>query len=135
MAQGKIICDTDVLIDYFDSSKVRYSATLNIINEKIRTENVVLSAITKMELIAGVGNKHELKLLSSNISGFQLLLINPKISSIAISLFEIYKLSHNLALPDAIIAATAIVTKVPLFTYNLKDFRFIDNLQLYQFNR
>lgn len=135
MAQGKIICDTDVLIDYFDSSKVRYSATLNIINEKIRTENVVLSAITKMELIAGVGNKHELQLLSSNISGFQLLLINPKISSIAISLFEIYKLSHNLALPDAIIAATAIVTKIPLFTYNLKDFRFIDNLQLYQFNR
>ncbi len=133
MAQGKIICDTDVLIDYFDSSKVRYSATRNIVNEKIRTENVVLSAITKMELIAGVGNKHDLQLLSSNISGFQLLLINPKISSIAISLFEIYKLSHNLALPDAIIAATAIVTKVPLFTYNLKDFRFIDNLQLYQF--
>ncbi len=135
MAQGKIICDTDVLIDYFDSLKVRYSATLNIINEKIRTGNVVLSAITKMELIAGVGNNHELQLLSSNISGFQLLLINPKISSTAIGLFEIYKLSHNLALPDAIIAATAIVTKVPLFTYNLQDFRFIDNLQLYQFNR
>ncbi|RYE20554.1 MAG: type II toxin-antitoxin system VapC family toxin [Sphingobacteriaceae bacterium] len=132
MAQSKIICDTDVMIDYLDSSKVRYPATKIIVNEKIGIRNVILSAVTKMELIAGVRNNRELNSLSLNIKGLQLLLINPEISRVAIDLFEIYKLSHNLALADSIIAATAIVTEIPLFTYNLKDFKFIRELELYQ---
>lgn len=35
-------------------------------------------------------------------------------------------------LPDALIAATALVHNLELYTLNAKDFRFISNLQLYQ---
>ena len=35
-------------------------------------------------------------------------------------------------IPDAIIAATAILIKMDLFTYNIKDFSFIKELKLYK---
>ena len=46
-------------------------------------------------------------------------------------LIQDFKLSHGLAIADSLIAATAIETKLKLFTYNLKDFRFINDLILY----
>ena len=44
---------------------------------------------------------------------------------------ERYCLSHKLAIPDALIAATALVNDMSLYTLNLKDFRFIERLNLY----
>jgi predicted nucleic acid-binding protein len=41
-------------------------------------------------------------------------------------------LSHNLAIPDAIVAATAMYAGMELFTYNQKDFRYIKGLRLYE---
>jgi len=43
-----------------------------------------------------------------------------------------YTKSHGLAVPDALIAATAIVNNVKLYTLNVKDFKFIDELILYK---
>lgn len=45
---------------------------------------------------------------------------------------EAYSLSHKLSLPDALIAATALVHNLELYTLNTKDFRSIFGLQLYQ---
>ena len=131
MESNKIICDTDVLIDYFDTAKSRHRATQQIIENEIGLDNIVIPAITKMELIAGVINKAELRLLNKNIYRLNLFLINPEISSIGINLIEAYKLSHGLNIADALIAATAIYTDLRLFTYNTKDYKFIDGLKLY----
>ncbi len=49
-----------------------------------------------------------------------------------IELMETYALSHKLSIPDAIIAATALVHHKELYTRNIKDFRFITDIQLYQ---
>jgi predicted nucleic acid-binding protein len=84
-----------------------------------------------MELIAGAANKAELKLLNKNIHRFNILLINPQITSIALNLVEAYRLSHKIDIPDAIIAASALYSNLTLFTYNLRDYRFIDNLRLF----
>jgi hypothetical protein len=43
-----------------------------------------------------------------------------------------YSLSHKLTIPDAMIAATALTHNISLYTLNLKDFRFIQGLQIYQ---
>ena len=43
-----------------------------------------------------------------------------------------YRLSHNLAFPDAIIGATAVFYQIPLFTYNRKDFKFLPEIQLFE---
>jgi len=44
-------------------------------------------------------------------------------------IFE-YAKSHNLTIPDSLIASTAISENLKLFTLNLKDFRYIDSLNL-----
>ena len=47
------------------------------------------------------------------------------------TLLESYALSHRLSVPDALIAATALRHNLKLYTFNLKDFRYIEGLTLY----
>ncbi|HEX8019925.1 PIN domain-containing protein [Mucilaginibacter sp.] len=130
MAAEKIICDTDVMIEYLDSRRARHQDTKSIVEDVIGLDNVVLSAITKIELMAGATNKIELKQVNKNIYWFDILLFNPEITSIAIRLTETYKLSHSLAMPDAFIASSSLYTGYRLFTYNLKDYKFIEGIKL-----
>jgi hypothetical protein len=57
--------------------------------------------------------------------------VDAVISECFVELMETYSLSHGLAIPDALIAATALVHDVELFTQNTRDFRFIAGLRLY----
>ncbi|MDQ0637714.1 putative nucleic acid-binding protein [Pedobacter sp. W3I1] len=131
MAKEKIICDTDVLIDYFDKNKSRNASTITLLETDIGLDNVIISSITKMELLSGATNKLDLNIINKKLSRFSIVLINERINLTAINLMQNFKLSHGLAIPDSLIAATAIETKLKLFTYNLKDFRFISDLTLY----
>jgi len=133
MAKKKVICDTDVLIDYFDVSQKRHQKTKLILEQNIGFQNILISSITKMELILGATNKADLHTISKNLNRFSVLLINESINLRAIDLVQSYRLSHGLALADAMIAATAIQTELQLFTYNTKDFKFISKLSLYAY--
>ncbi|TCD19334.1 type II toxin-antitoxin system VapC family toxin [Pedobacter psychrodurus] len=131
MAKEKIICDTDVLIDYFDKNKSRNASATALLETAIELDNVIISSVTKMELLFGATNKLDLNTINKKLSRFSIILINERINLTAINLMQSFKLSHGLAIPDSLIAATAIETKLKLFTYNLKDFRFISDLTLY----
>lgn len=85
-----------------------------------------------MELVNGAGNKNELDRINRDIHQFKIALIDNSITQTAIQLLQDYRLSHGLAIPDALIAATAIHLKSELFTYNIKDYKFIDGLNLYK---
>src|SRR5699024_2212177 len=95
------------------------------LENNIDLDNVVLSAITKMELLLGAINKTDIWKIIRKLSRFNIALLNNDITFKSFELIENYSLSHGLALPDSIIAATALVTDLELFTYNKKDFRFI----------
>jgi predicted nucleic acid-binding protein len=84
-----------------------------------------------MELLSGATNKLDLNVINKKLSRFSIVLINERINLTAINLMQDFKLSHGLAIADSLIAATAIETELKLFTYNLKDFRFINDLALY----
>jgi predicted nucleic acid-binding protein len=56
--------------------------------------------------------------------------IDEQISEMAVNLLKTYRLSHGLLIPDALIAATALVTDSRFVTKNQKDYRFIDGLKL-----
>ena len=58
--------------------------------------------------------------------------LNEEITEIAINLIEKYSKSYGLKIPDALIASTAIYYDLSLWTYNIKDFRFIENLGLFK---
>ena len=83
------------------------------------------------ELIYGAFNKRELTQILKDARHLELLHINENIGEQFIQLMGDYSLSHNLTLPDAILAATAISHDIPLYTLNLKDFRYIKQLNLY----
>jgi predicted nucleic acid-binding protein len=131
MAKKKVICDTDVMIEYWDKTKYRHSATLLTLEQSIELDNVVLSAITKMELMLDAVNKTDMARIIKQLNRFNIALINNDITLQAFDLLQRYRLSHGLSLPDSIIAATALITDLELYTYNTKDFMFISQLKLY----
>lgn len=131
MAKKKIICDTDVMIDYWDKTKPRHSSTKTTLEKSIELDNIVLSAVTKMELMLGAINKTDMATITSKLNRFNIALIDSNITLKAFDLLQNYRLSHGLSLPDSIIAATALLADIELFTYNKKDFRFISKIKLH----
>ena len=122
-----ILCDADVMIEFFKGNV----STKNILENDILPKNIALSAITLMELYFGAKSKKELILIKKFLSAFEILKLNEEITDISLNLIEIYSKSHSLKIPDALIGATSLYYKIPLFTYNKKDFNFIKELKLY----
>ena len=121
-----VICDTNIIIEVLKDDK----DTINIIN-KIGIENISISSVTIMELYYGALNKKELNLIKKYLSSLNVIQISSLISENSVKLIENYSKSHGLQIPDAIIASTSILYGEKLFTYNIKDFKFISGLDLY----
>lgn len=98
---------------------------------KIGQDNIATSDISCAELLYRARNKKELKLIREDIDKLVVLPISSTISTYAVKLVEEFSLSHNLNLPDALTASTAIIHNVGLYTFNLKDFRFLKEVELY----
>lgn len=81
----------------------------------------------------GCANKNEFQALQKFLVEFEIVQLNNRISLKAVELFEDFRLSHGVMIPDMLIAATAITLKIPLLSKNQKDFRFIDQLNLREY--
>ena len=121
-----LLCDTDVFIEYFKGNE----ETKHVL-ENTGSEQLALSVITAMELFYGARNKHELTQLQQALQPLSLIHVSKTISQKAFELVRTYTKSHGLSIPDVLIAATAMMTEWSLFTYNSKDFRYIQGLVLY----
>jgi predicted nucleic acid-binding protein len=122
-----VLCDTNILIHAFNG----HLETIQELNN-IGYANIVLSAVTVMELYQGMGNKTELAQMKKKIKYFDVLHFDEQTSEKSVELMMLFHLSHGLLIPDAIIGAGAVVHQIPLYTYNLKDFRFIPDIILYK---
>jgi predicted nucleic acid-binding protein len=88
----------------------------------------IISAITEIELLCWkVNSKQDELLLKKFINDATVIEIE---SSIKIKTAEIRK-QHKIKLPDAIIAATALVFDLTLITRNLSDFKNINDLKTF----
>ena len=63
---------------------------------------------------------------------FKILHFDEAVSKLALEFIRNYKLSHDQKIPDAVIGAMAIEFNLPLHTYNVKDFRYLPGIILYQ---
>ena len=127
MADSQVIlCDTNILIDLSKRNP-------DVIRElqAIGTANVVVSAISAGEFIFGALNKADLAKIIKALQAITVVPVDEAISRKGVELVTQYALSHTLAVPDAFIAATALVYNSPLYTLNRKDFKFIEGLRLY----
>lgn len=75
----RVICDTDVLIDYLDERKGRHAMVRSVIDDRIGLENVVISAITRMELLMGERNRAGQTALTRKLRNVRHLLIDDRV--------------------------------------------------------
>ena len=119
------LIDSNVLIDLFKGRfpKAAESSLVSILNEGA----YYVSAITKMELLGfNTSDDTQMKFLGEVIGNGTLLPIDDPVIDATIRIRKAKKIK----LPDAIIAATALVHDLTLVSRNQKDFTRIDQLQL-----
>ncbi len=120
------IVDTDILID----AALQINAAVNCLNDLEQKSALAISVITQMELFVGCRNKTELRNTERFLQRFQVLKLSESVSDAAVGLLRQYRLSHGLAIPDALIAATAIALDQQFISKNQRDYRFISGLRL-----
>jgi predicted nucleic acid-binding protein len=121
---GKLL-DTTVLIDL---SRGNTDAADFVDTARSSRTPLFISAISAMELIAGCRDKDEAKKAEKLIADFSLIHISPAESAKAYALILTYSKSHGLAIPDALIAATAITRGLELCSDNARHFEMIPSL-------
>ena len=123
-----MLIDTDVLIWFF---RGRSSAQRAI----AECRSVELSAVTYMELVQGVRNKKELRLLRQTIrlNEWRILPLTESIGHRATMYVENHALTDGLRLADALIAASAVQSGVTLMTANIRHYKCIPDILLEPF--
>jgi predicted nucleic acid-binding protein len=89
-----------------------------------------VSVISAMELVVGRRDKFEVEQAQRLVSSFTLLYLTPVESRQAYDPVLSYSKSHGLAIPDALIAATALVQGLELASDNERHFAMIPNLEI-----
>lgn len=126
MEKDIVLCDTNILIEFYKNNPNIFAKL-----HDIGGDHIALSAVTAGELLFGALNKKEVQTIRKDIEHLCLMHINELISQKFIELMLQYSKSHGLTVPDVLIAATAIVNNVSLYTLNVKDFKYISGLTLY----
>jgi len=109
------LLDTNAVIYYFRGMQ-KAIAVFKLIEDA--NEEVNLSVITKIELLS-FDNEDELKNIDRLLVNSRIFSLDDEIVDKTIEVRRKYKLK----LPDAIIAATAMVNNLILVTHNKKDFK------------
>ena len=120
------IIDTDILIDMGRDVQEAVDCLGSIQEHSIPA----VSVVTQMELLVGCRNKREQQNMERFLEHFQVVRLTEQVSDTAVNLLRQYRLRHGLAIPDALIAATAVTLGQPLISKNQRDYRFIKGLQL-----
>jgi predicted nucleic acid-binding protein len=119
-----IICDTNVFINHFAGDE---KTTERL--KAIGSQNILMPSIAVMELYIGMLNKPELKSMQKKVEQYHVLHLNEAASRASLALIHRYRLTHGLLMPDALIAGMDLAYDLEIFSYNLKDFRYIDGLK------
>jgi predicted nucleic acid-binding protein len=113
-----IVIDTDVLIEYLrDNEKIvkRFAEVYK------KEKKLCYSPITRAEIVAGQRRGEE-EITSRLFGLMECLKIDDAIGHKAGEYMKTYRASHSTEIADALIAATAHVTDLPLWTLNKKHY-------------
>lgn len=121
-----VVLDTNIIIELFKNTP-GIKKTI----QTIGINDLAISAITVGEFYFGAINKSEMKLIEHHLQFYQILTLTNEITHLFIELMHRYSLSHKPFIGDMLIAATAISNDLELYTFNEKDFSFIQDVKLY----
>lgn len=113
MATAELLVDTDVLVDHLRGRR-RLAADI---------EQLAVSVVTRCELFAGRDEPEGLRHLLSPMIEFA-------IDAATAELAGLTRRRTGIATPDALIAATALLHRLPLMTRNLRHFERVEELRV-----
>lgn len=121
-----LMLDTDVLIDIQrgKQSAIAWFSGL--------TDLPAVSGFVAMELIQDAQNVGQVRQIQKLFAPLPIVWPSSIDCGVALELFSHLHLSHGLGLLDALIAATALGRDATLCTFNIKHYRSVANLLLYQ---
>jgi len=120
-----ILIDTNIVIGCFRGNEAILSELL-----KNDLSSIGISSVTICEMYSGMRKTEKRKTIEL-LRKFNKFFISENISKKTESLCLEY-FQKGLALPDALIAATALENNLQLFTLNKKDFDFIEGIKFYK---
>jgi predicted nucleic acid-binding protein len=123
MEQPQYLMDTNVVIDYL-GNKLPASG-MNFMNDIIDAVPHI-SVITKIEVLGFNAPEHHYTILSDFINDAIVFDLSNNVVEASIVIRKKYKTK----LPDAIIAATALVYDLIVISRNISDFKNIDGLKV-----
>ncbi len=112
------LIDTDVLIDHLRGEK---KAKQFLKSCKSTGDGILISAVSKAELYAGVRPKEE-KALKSLLDSMEEVVVDGEVAFHAGKYRRKYGASHGVLLPDALIAACARTTRATLVSLNRRHY-------------
>jgi predicted nucleic acid-binding protein len=122
MAKVSVLVDTDVFIDYLNTG--RFSS---VFDSSVFT--VYYSIVNKKELLTKLGLREtEREAIVAELSRCRLIGLSNSITARYSNLRRQYP---SLDKADALIAATALVKRLPLVTRNKRHFRIVEDLPLF----
>ena len=119
------------MIEYLIDANIFFRIFKNDLLVKQLVENLDagICATVYIEWLQGSKSNKDKRDIQLYLDNFSLLQITPDISARAIDLIITYSNSHGLLLADALIAATALENDLTVVTYNVDDFKFIEDLK------
>jgi hypothetical protein len=128
MEQSQYLIDTNAIIDYLGNRLPALS--MNFMNTVIDAVPIV-SVITQIELLGFNAPEQHYKTLSDFMNDARVLDLTNDVVEASINIRKKYKTK----LPDAIIAATALVYDLVLISHNRSDFKNINGLNVIDSHR
>ncbi len=117
--------DTDVMVDC-----LRGHPQARVWMQGAIRESFLVPGIVAMELLAGCVNQQELKRTQDFLKTFRVVWPEAKEFARAYDLLAQYRLSSGLNIPDCLVAAMALEQSLALFSFNLKHYRAVDQLDV-----
>jgi len=120
-----VFVDTNIVIDY-----IKNRGNEELVSYVDSFDTVYINDVVIMELYQGARDKKELNYIKKKIMKFEVLKMNHEIISLAKDILDRYTLSNNTKIMDALIASTVIMYNIDLFTWNKKDFKYLEQINL-----
>ena len=121
---AQFLIDTNTAIDFLDGKLPAASSIW--LEQLLDTRQLALSVVVRIELLSWPGPPSAMQALEDFIAASEQLPLDEPVIQQTISLRQ----QHRIKLPDAIIAATALVHELLLVTRNIKDFQIIAGLRV-----
>jgi predicted nucleic acid-binding protein len=118
--------DTDVLVE-----TLRGRTEAGDWLRSLGSQHIGISVLVRMEILQGAQDRREQTLLSREMSRYTLVHLEHIDSEIALGWFESFHLSHNVGMMDCLVAAAAVRLGVPLYSFNLKHYSTLPDLDVH----